>query len=86
MELLRRILSTQPILFSRFVASGAALLIAFGVPITDTDVNNAVEATAMLLALGNMALALVERRAVYSRATHDADVAAAYEAGREAQG
>lgn len=81
MEIIRRILSTQPILFTRVISSVAALAIAFGAPITEGDVANAVEATATLFALGNVLLALIERQTVYSPATHDADVSAAYDAG-----
>ena len=81
MDLLRRILRTDAILFSRAIASVAALAIAFGAPITDTDVSNAVEGVVTLIAFGNIALALLERRAVYSQRTHDEDVADAYAAG-----
>lgn len=84
MEFIRRILATQPILFTRVIASVAALAIAFGAPISDGDVNNAVEAVSTLFALGNIVLALIERQTVYSPATHEADVAAAFDAGVEA--
>jgi hypothetical protein len=83
MNLIRRILSTQPILLTRVLTSVAALAIAYGAPITDGDVNNAVEAVATLMALGNVLLALVERQTVYSPATHDADVESAFAAGAE---
>lgn len=85
MNFLRRVLRTEPILFSRAIASVAALAIAFGAPITDTDAANAVEGVASLLAFANIALALVERRAVFSPETHDQDVAAAFEEGRSSQ-
>ena len=83
MNLIKRIIRTQPILFSRVIASVAALAIAFGAPISDTDVANAVEATTTLIALGNVLLALVERETVYSPATHEQEVSEAFIAGVE---
>lgn len=83
-DILRRIVSVEPLLLSRAVASLAAVAIAYGAPITDTDVNNAVQLVSTAFAAGNMLLALLERQAVYSPATHDKDVAEAFDAGREA--
>lgn len=83
MEFIKRIVRTEPILFSRVIASVAALAIAFGAPITDTDVANAVEATTMLIALGNVILAALDRQAVYSPATHEQEVSEAFVAGVE---
>lgn len=84
MKVLRKIVSIEPILFSRLIASVAAVAIAYGAPITDTDVNNAVQTTTTLFALGNMVLALLDRQAVYSPATHDEDVSEAFAVGVEA--
>lgn len=83
MDTIRRILSTEAILFTRAITSGGALLIAFGVPITDADVNSAVEITASLLVAGNLIAAIMERRAVFSQRTHSAEIADAYAAGME---
>lgn len=84
MKLVKRILAAEPILVSRVIASVAALAIAYGAPITDSDVANAVEATTMLFALGNMVMAILDRQAVYSPATHDEDVSEAFAVGVEA--
>ncbi len=81
MELVRKILSLEPLLISRLLASGAAVLIALGVPIDNARVEAAVEATAVLFGALNLLMAALERQTVYSPATHDADVSAAYDAG-----
>ena len=81
MEFIRRILATQPILFRNAITSVVLLLASFGLQIGDGDTNAIVDAVLNIVALGNIALSFLDRAAVYSPATHEADVAAAFEAG-----
>lgn len=84
METIRRILATDPILFRQAITSVVLLLASFGLQIGDADVNGAIDAVLNLVAIGNIALAFLDRRAVFSPATHEQDVAEAFAAGVEA--
>lgn len=81
MNLIRRILATDPILFRNAITSVALLLASFGLQIGDADVNAAVDAVLNLIALGNIALAFLDRSRVYSPETHEQDVARAFNEG-----
>ena len=79
MNLLRRILATDPILFRNAITSVILLLASFGLDLGDAD--GAVDAVLNLVALGNFILSFLDRRAVFSPTTHEQEVAIAFNEG-----
>lgn len=80
-DFIRRILSTEAVMFTKAIVSVGALLIAFGLPLTGVQVDAFAQAVASAVATLNLLLGLFERQQVFSANTHDEDVAAAYQAG-----